>query len=417
MMEVVGVTERVSLGSLVSVHRANGKPILGEVVGFRGNVALVMGYEFLEGIQPRARVEVLDRGPYVYPVNAWCGRVIDGLARPVDGKGPLPQGPKSCFLKATPPDAHGRLRTQEPVDLGVKAINTFTTCCRGQRMGIFSAAGVGKSLLLGQITRFTSCDVIIVGLIGERGREVKEFVEDQLGEEGLKKSIVVVATSDTPALLRRQAAYLTLTLAEFFRDQGLNVLCVVDSLTRFALAQREIGLSVGEPPATRGYPPTVFSELPRLLERAGNSNHKGSITGIFSVLVEGDDPNEPISDAARSILDGHLILDRRIAERGRYPALNILKSISRSRPHRSEIEEAMIQDVKSMLSTYENMSDMIHVGAYQKGQNPELDRAIAFYPRIESFLRQDKNTRVSLEEGFAQLKILLSDARSSAQAS
>ena len=406
LVEVVGITHHVRLGSMVRIQCVRKKYLLGEVVGFSRDVVLVMGYDFLEGVSPNAVVEILEDEFHICPSEAWKGRVVDGLARPIDGKGPLLQGTQSYFVKSKPPGAHTRLRTKDPVDLGVRAINTFTTCCRGQRMGIFSAAGVGKSTLLGQITRFTSCDIIIVGLVGERGREVKEFIEDQLGEEGLAKAVVVVATSDMPALLRRQAAYVTFTLAEYFRDQRLNVLCVIDSLTRFALAQREIGLSVSEPPATRGYPPTVFSELPRLLERAGTTDHEGSITGIFSILVEGDDHNEPIADTARSILDGHIVLDRSIAERGRFPAINVLKSVSRSQPTRTDEEEKLMRYVKSNLSVYENMVEMIQLGAYQKGQSPEVDKAISEYPKIEAFLAQNKDTRVSLEDGFKELKEL-----------
>ncbi|WP_216476140.1 FliI/YscN family ATPase [Candidatus Hepatobacter penaei] len=407
LVEVVGITHCVRLGSMVRIWRDDHHHLLGEVVGFRQDVVLVMGYDFLDGIGPKAKVNVIEQDMHIYPCDAWRGRIVDGLARPVDNKGPLLQGTTPYFVKSKAPEAHQRARTTTPVDLGIKAMNTFTTCYRGQRMGIFSAAGVGKSILLGQITRFTDCDIIIVGLVGERGREVKEFIEDQLGDEGLAKAVVVVATSDMPALLRRQAAYITFTLAEYFRDQQLNVLCVVDSVTRFALAQREIGLSVSEPPATRGFPPTVFSELPRLLERAGNTHHAGSITGIFSILVEGDDHNEPIADAVRSILDGHIVLDRSIAERGRYPAINILKSVSRARIKRSPEDEQCIEHVRRVLSTYENMAEMIQLGAYQQGQSPDVDKAIADYPKIESFLSQDKDTAVSLEEGFAQLKAIV----------
>lgn len=408
LVEVKGINEYVQLGSVVSIHRDSQPPLLAEVVGFKENMTLVMGYGFLEGIKPRSKVVVLRAGLNIHPTSAWKGRVIDGLCNPIDNKGPLLQGTKPYFVKATPPPAHTRLRTKEPISLGVRAINTFATCCKGQRMGVFSATGVGKSILLGQITRFTQCDVIVVGLIGERGREVNEFIEDQLGPEGLKKAIVVVATSDMPALVRRQAAYVTLTLAEYFRDQKLNVLCVVDSMTRFALAQREIGLSIGEPPTTRGFPPTVFSELPRLLERAGNTDHEGSITGIFSVLVEGDDHNEPISDTTRGILDGHIVLDRNIAERGRYPAINILKSISRSMPARTIDEEALIQKAKKVVSVYEEMADMVHLGAYKKGQSPEIDEAVRLFPKVEDFLKQAKDDESHFEDGLLKLKKVFS---------
>jgi len=407
LIEVEGLSEKASLGSTMRIDRQDKPPLLAEVVGFKEGITLVMGYGFLEGIKPRARVELLKTGLNVYPTLAWQGRVLDGLCRPLDHKGPLPQGDTAYFVKSTPPPAHTRLRTQETMDLGIKAINTFATCCKGQRMGIFSAAGVGKSTLLGQITRFTKCDVVIIGLIGERGREVNEFIEENLGSEGLKKAIVVVATSDMPALLRRQAAYLTLTLAEYFRDQKLNVLCVIDSITRFALAQREIGLSTGEPPTTRGYPPTVFSELPRLLERAGTTHHQGSITGIFSILVEGDDHNEPISDTAKSILDGHIVLSKSIAERGRHPAIDILKSISRSKPHLEDSNLNAALKARKILTNYEDIAEMVRLGAYRHGQSSDIDEAIRLFPKIEDFLNQTNDTPSRLQESFTELKAAL----------
>jgi flagellum-specific ATP synthase len=281
-------------------------------------------------------------------------------------------------------------------------------------MGIFAGSGVGKSMLMSMLARYTECDVCVIGLVGERGREVKEFIENALGEEGLKRSIMVVATSDEPALMRREAAYFAITLAEYFRDQGMSVLCMIDSVTRFAMAQREIGLSAGEPPTTKGYTPTVFAELPKLLERAGpgiedpQTGKAGTITGIFTVLVDGDDHNEPIADAARGILDGHIVLERAIAERGHFPAINILRSVSRMVPAcHSEEQNKLVRQARSILATYEDMADMIRLGAYRKGSSTEVDRAMDFYPKIMEFLAQDSNEETDLIESFQRLEQVL----------
>lgn len=408
LVEVVGLSSRVQLGSIVRMCKEGKRDVLGEVVGFRDDVALVMGYGFLEGLGPGARVELLHVSNDIYPTMSWQGRIIDGLGRPLDGCGPLPQGNTPYALKAVSPDAHKRQRVEDTVNVGVRAINTFITCCKGQRMGIFSAAGVGKSSLLGQMARYTSCDVIVVGLIGERGREVNEFIEDHLGSEGLKKAVVVVATSDQPALVRRQAAYMMMAVAQFFMAQDLNVLCVMDSVTRFAHAQREIGLSAGEPPTTRGYPPSVFSELSRLLERAGQGEGKGSITGFFSVLVEGDDHDEPIADAVRSFLDGHVVLDRDIAQRGRYPAINVLKSLSRTRPRRSQEDQQSLKDARSMMSLYDDMQDMVRLGAYKAGQSTEIDAAIKMHPLFENFLSQSAEEAAHVAKDMQMLKKIMS---------
>jgi flagellum-specific ATP synthase len=279
-------------------------------------------------------------------------------------------------------------------------------------MGIFAGSGVGKSVLLSMMARYTAADVTVIGLIGERGREVQEFLEDDLGPEGLARSVVVVATSDESPLMRRQAAYLTLTAAEFFRDGDNDVLCLMDSVTRFAMAQREIGLSAGEPPASKGYTPTVFAELPRLLERAGPGRNRGSITGLFTVLVEGDDHNEPIADAVRGILDGHIVLERAVAERGRYPAINILRSISRTMPGCNNDEEsAIVARARGYLATYEDMAELIRLGAYRKGSDAKVDEAITFYPAIEQFLTQKKGERADLASGYAGLAQVLGNPR------
>ncbi|HYD31804.1 MAG TPA: FliI/YscN family ATPase, partial [Azospirillaceae bacterium] len=332
----------------------------------------------------------------------------------IDGKGPIPTGADSSPIRANPPPAHSRQRVGAKIDLGVRSINTFLSCCRGQRMGIFAGSGVGKSVLMSMMAKNTEAEVSVVGLIGERGREVQEFLTEDLGEEGLKRSVVVVATSDEPPLMRRQAAYMTLAISEYFRDQGRQVLCLMDSVTRFAMAQREIGLSAGEPPTTKGYPPTVFAELPRLLERAGpGPEGKGSITGLFTVLVDGDDHNEPIADAVRGILDGHIVMERGIAERGRYPAINILKSVSRTMPGcNTDEENALVQRARRLMSTYENMAEMIRLGAYRRGTDPDVDEAIHYQPALETFLRQGKKERTDLPSGYAQLQAILENRTS-----
>src|SRR4051812_44739982 len=342
------------------------------------------------------------------PSDGWLGRVVDALGRPIDGKGPLPAGPAVRPFRADPPPAHARRRVGAPLDLGVRAMNTFLTACAGQRMGIFSGSGVGKSVLLSMFARYTAADVAVIGLVGERGREVQEFLQDDLGEEGLARSIVVVATSDEPALMRRNAAYLTLALSEHFQDEGAAVLCLIDSITRFAMAQRDIGLAGGEPPTAKGYTPTVFNELPRLLERAGPGTGTGTITGMFTVLVEGDDHNEPVADAVRGILDGHVVMERQIAERGRYPAINVLKSISRTMPRACEPAYLpVVQKARAVLASYADMEELIRLGAYRAGASPEVDEAIALMPELEAFLAQGKEDSTSIGDGYARLAEIL----------
>jgi flagellum-specific ATP synthase len=411
-VEVTGAAGAVSLGGQVRLFAAGGKRIPCEVVGFRDGRALVMPLGSLDGIALGARADFDDRPASIYPSKAWLGRVIDAFAAPIDGKGSLTPGRRAYPLKAAPPPATSRGRIGAKLDLGVRALNAFTTCCSGQRMGIFSGSGVGKSVLLGMLARNSNADAIVIGLIGERGREVKEFIEDDLGEAGLARSVVIAATSDEAPLVRRQAAYVAMTVAEQLRDQGLNVLLLMDSVTRFAMAQREIGLSAGEPPASKGYTPTVFTELPRLLERAGpGENGKGSITGLFTVLVEGDDMNEPVSDAVRGILDGHIILERAIAERGRFPAVNVLKSISRAMPAcNSEPEQNLVLRAKQPLTIYEDMAELIRLGAYKTGTNPEVDHAVKLYPQLEAFLAQRKDERATLSEGYDALSAIVDGA-------
>jgi flagellum-specific ATP synthase len=371
-----------------------------------------MPFADLNGVRMGCKAFVEAEVAEVLPSRQWLGRVINALGEPVDGLGSLPQGVKPYRVRNTPPSAHARARVGDKIDLGVKALNAFTTACQGQRLGIFAGSGVGKSVLLSMIARYTAADVIVIGLVGERGREVQEFLVDDLGPEGLARSVVVVATSDESALMRRQAAYMTLTTAEYFRDQGLQVLCLMDSVTRFAMAQREIGLAAGEPPASKGYTPSVFAELPRLLERAGPGvRGSGSITGLFTVLVEGDDHNEPVADAVRGILDGHVVLDRAIAERGRFPAVNVLRSLSRTMPGcNTRDEQAVIDETRRVLATYDNMAELIRLGAYRAGSDPDVDRAIKLFPKLDAFLAQRKDERGALQSGYGQLAEILSGA-------
>jgi flagellum-specific ATP synthase len=333
----------------------------------------------------------------------------------MDGGPELIRGTIKTPIYANPIAANKRARVKERINVGIRAINTFLTMCKGQRQGIFSGSGVGKSILMSMLARNTACDVCVIGLIGERGREVNEFIEETLGPEGLAKSVIVVATSDESPLMRKRAAYTTMAAADYFRSQGLSVLCLFDSVTRFAMAQREIGLSAGEPPATKGYTPSVFAELPRILERAGpgekdNENDSvGYTSAFFTVLVEGDDTNEPISDAVRGILDGHIILDRALAERNHFPAINIGRSISRMVPmcHRED-EQQIIRKARKLLATYEDMSDMIRIGAYRPGSNQEVDEAIKFYPNLTEFLAQDWRQCSEIELDFQELKAIVS---------
>ena len=408
LVEIGGVEDRLAVGSRVFVGTRDRRRVPCEVVGFRHGRALLMAFGTVDGIGVGSRAEIADSDPVIYPHKAWLGRVVNALGEPLDGKGPLPMGPAPYTIKASPPAAHKRQRVRGKIDLGIRAINTFLTCCRGQRMGIFAGSGVGKSSVMSMMTRYTAADVVVIGLIGERGREVQEFIQDDLGAEGLARSVVVVATGDESPLMRRQAAYLTLAIAEYFRDLDRDVLCLMDSVTRFAMAQREIGLSAGEPPASKGYTPSVFAELPRLLERAGPGIGQGSVTGLFTVLVEGDDTNEPISDAVRGIVDGHIVLDRAIGERGRYPAINILRSVSRTMPGcNTQSENALVARARQLMAQYEDMAEMIRLGAYRRGSDPLVDEAIHYQPEIEAFLKQGKREQALLAQGYAGLAAIL----------
>ena len=404
MAECQGIGEQLSIGSRVKIHSKSKSQIIAEVVGFDGDKALIMPFTSLDGVGVEDKVEIISADSAIYPSEAWLGRVVNSFGEPIDKKGSLDVGEQPYNLKNTPPPANERNRVEGKLDLGVKAMNMFTTTCLGQRMGIFAGSGVGKSMLMAMISKYSTADINVIGLVGERGREVQEFIEDYLGEEGMKRSIVVVATSDESALCRKYAAYTTMAIAEYFRDQGKNVFCMIDSITRFAMAQREIGLSAGEPPTSKGYTPSVFAELPKLLERAGPGTDKGSITGLFSVLVEGDDHDEPVADAVRGILDGHVVLSRKIAERGRFPAIDVLKSVSRMLPNcNTEQENIIVTQARQLLSTYEDMAEMIRLGAYKKGSDPMVDMALQYHPKIEKFISQNATEKLGLDEGYVEL--------------
>jgi flagellum-specific ATP synthase len=407
LVEIDGIHAYLSVGDRCEIRARHGI-VRCEVVGFRNGCALAMPFASLDGVGLGSQVEVDDSPPEVYPDESWLGRVIDGFAAPLDGGTALARGRAAYPVRNQPPPASLRNRVGEKLDVGVRSMNAFLTCCLGQRLGIFAGSGVGKSILLSMLARYCAADVVVMGLIGERGREVKEFIEAHLGPEGLARSVIVVATSDESALMRRQAAHMTLTVAEYFRDQGKDVLCLLDSVTRFAMAQREIGLSAGEPPASKGYTPTVFAELPKLLERAGPSTDKGSITGIFTVLVEGDDHNEPIADAVRGILDGHVVLDRAIAQRGRFPAINVLRSISRTMPAcNTDAENILVAKARQVMAVYDDMAELIRLGAYRMGSDPAVDEAIGLHTPLEAFQQQDIEERTSLAEGYSALAAIL----------
>jgi flagellum-specific ATP synthase len=409
-VEVKGLAKYVAIGSQCIIFKNSNihSDVLAEVVAIREDIVVLLPFGDTAGIGSGCRVIISETDNTIWPDDAWKGRVLNAFAKPIDDRGLLPFGDRPYSLNSAPLNPQKRRRLGAKIDLGVKALDCFTSCCQGQRMGIFAGSGVGKSVLISMLTKFSKTDIKVIGLIGERGREVQEFIQEYLGEEGLKQAIVVVATSDEPALTRKRAAYLTMTIAEYFRDQGREVLCIMDSITRLAMAQREIGLAAGEPPTSKGYTPSVFSELPKLLERAGPGIEGGDITGIFTVLVEGDDQNEPISDAVRSIIDGHIVLDRAIHERGRYPSVDVLKSVSRALPKcNNDWENSIIQKAKRIISTYNDMAEMIRLGAYKKGSDEEVDLSIKYYPLIEDFLLQKPDEYLSTEESFKKLAEIL----------
>jgi len=408
LIETSSFHNKIKIGSIALIFAENDTIKTAEVIGFRDNTAYLMLFDTQHGIYINQKVEYINSELNIAPHESWKGRVLDCFANPIDDKGSLVQGTKTISIKRKAPDAMKRQMVAGKIDLGVRSLNAFLTCCKGQRMGIFAGSGVGKSVLMSMITKYTNLDIIVIGLIGERGREVQEFIHDSLGEEGLQKAIVIVATSADSALAKKQAAYLTVTIAEFFASLGKDVLCMIDSVTRFAMAQREIGLAIGEPPTTKGYPPSVFVELPSLLERTGPTIDTGSITAIFTVLVEGDDDNEPISDTTRGILDGHIVLDRNLANQGLLPAVNILKSISRTMPNcNNDHENSLVTKARTHLTNYYNMEELIKIGAYKKGSNPEIDAAIFYYEKLFDFLRQRPKEQASLEESYKKLEEIL----------
>jgi len=393
----------VSLGSHVTIHSGQER-IPAQVVGFKRDRVLFMPFSDLQGVAPGAKIVAEDRETETIVSEKLLGRVIDALGNPIDQLGPIIGG-HPVPLYQTPPNPVTRKRITQCFDIGVRSINTFLTVGGGQRIGIMAGSGVGKSTLLGMIARNSTSDINVIGLVGERGREVREFIERDLGPEGLKRSVVVVATGNESALLRIRCAFLATAIAEYFRDKDKQVILMLDSVTRLAMAQREVGLAIGEPPSTRGYTPSVFSVLPRLLERAGTSSGKGSITGIYTVLVEGDDMNEPIADATRGILDGHIVLSRRLAGKGHYPAIEILESVSRVMSDIAPQEIIRLtEEARDIIATYRETEDLITIGAYKPGQNPRIDRAVRLIEPLNAFLKQRSEERISIEEGWKILK-------------
>jgi flagellum-specific ATP synthase len=378
--------------------------MLAEVVGFRDQSALLMPLGEMHGLGAGSLIRVLDASAYIQVGPKLLGRVVDAMANPVDGRGPV-ECTDNRKLYQLPPSPMQRDPINEPLDLGVRCINGMLTCGMGQRMGIMAGSGVGKSVLLGMMARNTQADVNVIALIGERGREVREFIEDDLGEEGLARSVVVTATSDQSPLLRMRGAFIAMAAAEYFCAQGKHVLLLMDSVTRFAMAMREIGLAVGEPPTTKGYTPSVFSRLPKLLERAGNFSGMGSITGLFTVLVEGDDMNEPVADAVRSILDGHIVLSRDIAAKNHYPAIDVLHSSSRVMNRLVDKDHADLSaKIRENMAVYAEQEDLINIGAYQAGSNPKIDMALKYIEPINNFLRQDLAEQATLEQTREEMK-------------
>lgn len=405
-LEAVGLN--VSIGRQCEVITSDKRRIEAEVVGFSGDKVFLMPIKNIDGLQPGARVVPVSAQAGIRIGPQLLGRVINGIGQPIDGKGPL-VGDE--FLDFIPREINPLQRhpISEPLDVGIRAINALITVGRGQRLGLFAGSGVGKSVLMGMMTRFTTADVVVVGLVGERGREVKEFIDHILGEEGMRRAVVVASPADDAPLMRLRASQLSSRVAEHYRDKGKNVLLLMDSLTRFAQAQREIALAIGEPPATKGYPPSVFAKIPQLVERAGNAAAgEGSITAFYTVLTEGDDLQDPIADSARAILDGHVVLSRRLAEEGIYPAIDVEASISRAMQNIvAEDHVKMMQRFKQLLSRYQQNRDLISIGAYTPGADPETDMAIERFPHLRAFIQQGLREAVHLSEAITHLQTLL----------
>ncbi len=406
-MIIVSIGPNVGLGEVCTIVDKSGRTICkSEVVGFKDGKVLSIALEEVENISPSC--EIISSGKsFSVPVgDALLGRIIDGFGNPIDGKGPI-DVIQTVNIYRNPPNPLHRQRISQVLQTGVRSLDGLLTCGRGQRMGIFAGSGVGKSVMLGMIARNTNADISVIVLIGERGREVREFIEKDLGEEGLKRSVVIVATGDKSAVMRIKGAYIGTAIAEYFRDQGKDVVLMMDSVTRFAMAQREIGLTIGEPPTTKGYTPSVFAMLPKLLERAGTSD-KGTITGFYTVLVDGDDMTEPIADAVRSILDGHLVLSRKLANKGQFPAVDPLQSVSRVMPDIVSQDHRMrAVAFNDILATYNEAEDLINIGAYVKGSNPQIDHALAKILSLRAFLKQDMHERSIYDESVKRLFSLI----------
>lgn len=406
MVESLGPA--ANIGEVCYIYTASNstEPVLSEVVGFNNEKIILMPYGEMQEIGPGCLVESTGKPLTVKIGRGLIGKVVDSLGRNLDHT-KLPKGLANFLTEQSPPNPMDRPRILEPFQVGVKAIDALLTVGEGQRVGIFAGSGVGKSTLLGMIARNSGADINVIALIGERGREVREFIEKDLGEAGLKKSILVVSTSDQPALMRIKGAYTATAISEYFRNQGYRVNLMMDSVTRVAMAQREVGLATGEPPTTKGYTPSVFSILPKLLERTGTSK-QGTITAFYTVLVDGDDMNEPIADTVRGILDGHFVLDRKLAEQGQFPAINILKSISRVMNQITDKEHLKTaQKIRTLMALYEENSELIQIGAYKRGTDSEIDKAIVYYPKIQAFLRQDVDEYVTLSDSIKKMKDLL----------
>jgi flagellum-specific ATP synthase len=397
----------MSIGSLCSIRNGSGQNMQAEVIGFNDKRVIVMPFGEMRGIEPGSRIVDINKRPTIKVGEAYLNRVVDGLGQPIDGKGSI-QAKADYPIYGNVINPLKRKIINEVIDVGVCSINAMHTLGKGQRIAIMAGSGVGKSVLMGMIARYTVADVIVIALIGERGREVREFIERNLGEEGLKRSVVVAATSDSPALARIRGAHLATTIAEYFRDKGLDVILIMDSITRFAMSLREVGLAAGEPPSAKGYTPSVFIQIPKLLERTGTVENKGSITGVYTVLVEGDDMNEPIADSVRSIVDGHIILSRDLAHKGHYPAVDVLSSISRVMYEIVEDDHLkMARKLVKVLATYREAEDLINIGAYIDGTDPNIDYAKKNIHKINSFLQQDINKSITFNESIVRLKKLL----------
>ncbi|MCA0942229.1 flagellar protein export ATPase FliI [Salipiger pacificus] len=411
VLTVSGLERAVGIGAHCLVQGREG-PVLAEVVGIDDQGTCLLPFGSWDGVRTGDPVQVSHSANEIRPDDAWIGRVVNALGQPLDGKGRLPEGDRPRKIRAAPPPAFERRRVGERLNTKVKVMDVFTPLCRGQRMGVFAGSGVGKSTMMAMLARGAQADVIVVGLVGERGREVQDFLQEDLGEEGMARSVVVVSTGDEPPLMRRQAAWTATAVAEHFRDQGKQVLLLLDSVTRFAMAQREIGLAGGEPPTAKGYPPTTFAELPRMMERAGpGSGAAGDITALYTVLVDGGDMEDPIADAVRGIMDGHIVLDRKIAEQGRFPAVNLLRSISRMLPDCHHPDEyAIYKAARRAAARYADMEELIRIGAYRRGSDPEVDSAIDLAEPLDKLLSQGKREAMDASETFARLHGALSDA-------